>query len=55
MGRERTGRQGRGRTGRGVRGVREDRGPVRYGPPAPGPGLPVLPELAEVLAAAAGS
>lgn len=29
-------------------------GPVRYGPPAPGPGLPVLPELAEVLAAAAG-
>lgn len=49
MGRERTGRQGRG-----APGVREDRGPVRYGPPAPGPGLPVLPELAEVLAAAAG-
>ncbi|MFI6863598.1 aminotransferase class I/II-fold pyridoxal phosphate-dependent enzyme [Streptomyces sp. NPDC050421] len=49
MGRERTGRQGRG-----TPGVREDRGPVRYGPPAPGPGLPVLPELAEVLAAAAG-
>lgn len=49
MGRERTGRQGPG-----TPGVREDRGPVRYGPPAPGPGLPVLPELAEVLAAAAG-
>ncbi|MGW8949006.1 aminotransferase class I/II-fold pyridoxal phosphate-dependent enzyme [Streptomyces sp. NPDC055709] len=32
----------------------EGRGPVRYGPPAPDPGLPVLPELAEVLAAAAG-
>ncbi|MFC3262897.1 aminotransferase class I/II-fold pyridoxal phosphate-dependent enzyme, partial [Streptomyces xanthochromogenes] len=30
------------------------RGPVRYGPPAPGPGLPVLPELAEALASAAG-
>ncbi|MDJ0462782.1 aminotransferase class I/II-fold pyridoxal phosphate-dependent enzyme [Streptomyces sp. H27-C3] len=30
------------------------RGPVRYGPPAPEPGLPVLPELAAVLAAAAG-
>ncbi|MFB7742014.1 aminotransferase class I/II-fold pyridoxal phosphate-dependent enzyme [Streptomyces sp. NPDC056132] len=29
------------------------RGPVRYGPPAPGPGLPVLPELAEALACAA--
>ncbi|GGU23698.1 aminopeptidase [Streptomyces lavendofoliae] len=29
------------------------RGPVRYGPPAPEPGLPVLPELAAVLAAAA--
>ncbi|MER5278213.1 aminotransferase class I/II-fold pyridoxal phosphate-dependent enzyme [Streptomyces sp. NPDC002809] len=49
MGRERTGRQRHG-----APGVREDRGPVRYGPPAPGPGLPVLPELAEVLAAAAG-
>ncbi|MEU1470494.1 aminotransferase class I/II-fold pyridoxal phosphate-dependent enzyme [Streptomyces sp. NPDC005761] len=48
MGRERTGRQGHG-----APGVREDRGPVRYGPPAPDPGLPVLPELAEVLAAAA--
>ncbi|MEV6400656.1 aminotransferase class I/II-fold pyridoxal phosphate-dependent enzyme [Streptomyces sp. NPDC051907] len=32
----------------------EGRGPVRYGPPAPEPGLPVLPELADVLAAAAG-
>ncbi|MFI6638086.1 aminotransferase class I/II-fold pyridoxal phosphate-dependent enzyme [Streptomyces sp. NPDC050504] len=31
----------------------EDRGPVRYGPPAPEPGLPVLPELAAALAAAA--
>ncbi|MFF8828301.1 aminotransferase class I/II-fold pyridoxal phosphate-dependent enzyme [Streptomyces sp. NPDC015131] len=29
------------------------RGPVRYGPPAPGTGLPVLPELAGVLARAA--
>ncbi|WP_105970127.1 aminotransferase class I/II-fold pyridoxal phosphate-dependent enzyme [Streptomyces geranii] len=28
-------------------------GPVRYGPPLPGDGLPVLPELAAVLAAAA--
>lgn len=28
-------------------------GPVRYGPPLPGDGLPVLPELAVVLAAAA--
>ncbi|MFD3694701.1 aminotransferase class I/II-fold pyridoxal phosphate-dependent enzyme [Streptomyces sp. NPDC058646] len=32
----------------------EGRGPVRYGPPAPLPGLPVLPELLSVLAAAAG-
>ncbi|MEU1348521.1 aminotransferase class I/II-fold pyridoxal phosphate-dependent enzyme [Streptomyces sp. NPDC005795] len=48
MGRERTGRQGSG-----APGIREDRGPVRYGPPAPDPGLPVLPELAEALAAAA--
>ncbi|MFF4428804.1 aminotransferase class I/II-fold pyridoxal phosphate-dependent enzyme [Streptomyces sp. NPDC001513] len=32
----------------------EGRGPVRYGPPAPQPGLPVLPELLCVLAAAAG-
>ncbi|MFF3981608.1 aminotransferase class I/II-fold pyridoxal phosphate-dependent enzyme [Streptomyces sp. NPDC001828] len=32
----------------------EGRGPVRYGPPAPGPGLPVLPELAAALASAAG-
>ncbi|MFD9224273.1 aminotransferase class I/II-fold pyridoxal phosphate-dependent enzyme [Streptomyces sp. NPDC060064] len=31
----------------------EGRGPVRYGPPAPEPGLPVLPELATVLASAA--
>ncbi|AYG79457.1 Aspartate aminotransferase [Streptomyces hundungensis] len=31
----------------------EGRGPVRYGPPAPGPGLPVLPELAAALEAAA--
>ncbi|MGW6708818.1 aminotransferase class I/II-fold pyridoxal phosphate-dependent enzyme [Streptomyces sp. NPDC054956] len=31
----------------------EGRGPVRYGPHAPQPGLPVLPELNEVLAAAA--
>ncbi|MFJ7330546.1 aminotransferase class I/II-fold pyridoxal phosphate-dependent enzyme [Streptomyces cyaneofuscatus] len=33
--------------------MHEDHGPVRYGPPAPDPGLPVLPELAAVLAAAA--
>ncbi|MEU4727405.1 aminotransferase class I/II-fold pyridoxal phosphate-dependent enzyme [Streptomyces sp. NPDC023588] len=32
----------------------EGRGPVRYGPPAPQPGLPVLPELVSVLAAGAG-
>ncbi|MCB5181136.1 aminotransferase class I/II-fold pyridoxal phosphate-dependent enzyme [Streptomyces antimicrobicus] len=31
----------------------EGHGPVRYGPPAPEPGLPVLPELTTVLAAAA--
>ncbi|MFB7368711.1 aminotransferase class I/II-fold pyridoxal phosphate-dependent enzyme [Streptomyces sp. NPDC056222] len=31
----------------------EGRGPVRYGPPAPEPGLPVLPGLAAILAAAA--
>ncbi|MFF2196933.1 aminotransferase class I/II-fold pyridoxal phosphate-dependent enzyme [Streptomyces sp. NPDC058157] len=31
----------------------EGRGPVRYGPPAPEPGLPVLPELRAVLAGAA--
>ncbi|WP_370415784.1 aminotransferase class I/II-fold pyridoxal phosphate-dependent enzyme [Streptomyces fradiae] len=31
----------------------ESRGPVRYGPPAPEPGLPVLPGLAALLAAAA--
>jgi aspartate/methionine/tyrosine aminotransferase len=32
----------------------EDHGPVRYGPPLPDDGLPVLPELTAVLAAAAG-
>ncbi|MCB5168966.1 pyridoxal phosphate-dependent aminotransferase [Streptomyces bambusae] len=32
----------------------EDHGPVRYAPPAPDAGLPVLPELVAVLAAAAG-
>ncbi|WP_327352145.1 aminotransferase class I/II-fold pyridoxal phosphate-dependent enzyme [Streptomyces sp. NBC_01304] len=32
----------------------EGHGPVRYGPPPPDPGLPVLPELAAVLAASAG-
>ncbi|MFF4627671.1 aminotransferase class I/II-fold pyridoxal phosphate-dependent enzyme [Streptomyces griseorubiginosus] len=31
----------------------KDHGPVRYGPPLPDDGLPVLPELAAVLAAAA--
>ncbi|MFI0964980.1 aminotransferase class I/II-fold pyridoxal phosphate-dependent enzyme [Streptomyces sp. NPDC021080] len=31
----------------------EGHGPVRYGPPLPGQGLPVLPELRSVLAAAA--
>ncbi|MEV6957884.1 aminotransferase class I/II-fold pyridoxal phosphate-dependent enzyme [Streptomyces sp. NPDC051207] len=31
----------------------EGHGPVRFGPPLPGDGLPVLPEAAEVLAAAA--
>ncbi|MFJ2627439.1 aminotransferase class I/II-fold pyridoxal phosphate-dependent enzyme [Streptomyces sp. NPDC087532] len=52
---ERTGRAGRRQKGGGgARRVQEDRGPVRYGPPAPDPGLPVVPELAEVLAAAAG-
>ncbi|MFE4330394.1 aminotransferase class I/II-fold pyridoxal phosphate-dependent enzyme [Streptomyces sp. NPDC056831] len=50
-----TGRAGRKeKDGSGAGFVREDRGPVRYGPPAPDPGLPVLPELAGVLAAAAG-
>lgn len=33
--------------------IREDRGPVRYGPPALDPGLPVLPGLAATLAGAA--
>ncbi|MFK4599389.1 aminotransferase class I/II-fold pyridoxal phosphate-dependent enzyme [Streptomyces pristinaespiralis] len=32
---------------------REGHGPVRYGPPAPDAGLPVLPALSDVLAAAA--
>ncbi|MET8167589.1 aminotransferase class I/II-fold pyridoxal phosphate-dependent enzyme [Streptomyces sp. NPDC005329] len=32
----------------------EDHGPVRYGPPLPSDGLPVLPELVSVLAEAAG-
>jgi aspartate/methionine/tyrosine aminotransferase len=32
----------------------EGHGPVRYGPPLPDDGLPVLPELTAVLAAAAG-
>ncbi|MET9625639.1 aminotransferase class I/II-fold pyridoxal phosphate-dependent enzyme [Streptomyces sp. NPDC006464] len=32
----------------------EGRGPVRYGPPAPEPDLPVLPGLAAILAASAG-
>nr|WP_145486286.1 MULTISPECIES: aminotransferase class I/II-fold pyridoxal phosphate-dependent enzyme [Streptomyces] len=32
----------------------EGHGPVRYGPPLPGDGLPVLPELTAVVAAAAG-
>ncbi|MEU6464081.1 aminotransferase class I/II-fold pyridoxal phosphate-dependent enzyme [Streptomyces sp. NPDC046976] len=32
----------------------EGHGPVRYGPPLPGDGLPVLPELTAVAAAAAG-
>ncbi|MER7188399.1 pyridoxal phosphate-dependent aminotransferase, partial [Streptomyces hyaluromycini] len=33
--------------------VPEGHGPVRYGPPFPDDGLPVLPELCAVLAAAA--
>lgn len=32
----------------------EGHGPVRYGPPLPDDGLPLLPELSEVLATAAG-
>ncbi|MER5808073.1 aminotransferase class I/II-fold pyridoxal phosphate-dependent enzyme [Streptomyces sp. NPDC002033] len=36
------------------RAAAQGRGPVRYGPPAPEPGLPVLPELTAVLAEAAG-
>ncbi|MZD03772.1 aminotransferase class I/II-fold pyridoxal phosphate-dependent enzyme, partial [Streptomyces sp. SID5785] len=35
-------------------GTHLDRGPVRYGPVLPEPGLPVLPELSAVVAAAAG-
>ncbi|MFE2374093.1 aminotransferase class I/II-fold pyridoxal phosphate-dependent enzyme [Streptomyces sp. NPDC059398] len=35
------------------RTVPESRGPVRYGPPAPGPGLPVLTELADTFTGAA--
>lgn len=35
------------------RTVPEGHGPVRYGPPLPDQGLPVLPELRAVLAAAA--
>lgn len=38
---------------RGRPPVRQDRGPVRYGPAAPDSGLPVLPELVDVLAASA--
>ncbi|MEU8840994.1 aminotransferase class I/II-fold pyridoxal phosphate-dependent enzyme [Streptomyces roseus] len=38
----------------GTQRTAEGRGPVRYGPPAPQPGLPVLPELTAVIAAAAG-
>ncbi|MEW2261712.1 aminotransferase class I/II-fold pyridoxal phosphate-dependent enzyme [Streptomyces sp. NPDC047853] len=37
-----------------ARRVPEGHGPVRYGPHLPGDGLPVLPELSAVLAAAAG-
>ncbi|MFI1151730.1 aminotransferase class I/II-fold pyridoxal phosphate-dependent enzyme [Streptomyces sp. NPDC020817] len=37
----------------GTQRTAEGRGPVRYGPPAPQPGLPVLPELTAVIAAAA--
>lgn len=42
------------RDGQGPVRRREDHGPVRYGPPLPDDGLPVLPELSAVLAAAAG-
>ncbi|MFD6533469.1 aminotransferase class I/II-fold pyridoxal phosphate-dependent enzyme [Streptomyces sp. NPDC060184] len=38
---------------RGPHGAGEDHGPVRYGPPVPDPGLPALPGLVGVLAAAA--
>ncbi|WTC85982.1 aminotransferase class I/II-fold pyridoxal phosphate-dependent enzyme [Streptomyces griseus] len=40
------------RPGPAAASAHEDHGPVRYGPPAPDPGLPVVPELAAVLAAA---
>ncbi|MGW7099402.1 aminotransferase class I/II-fold pyridoxal phosphate-dependent enzyme [Streptomyces sp. NPDC054883] len=43
-----SGTAGPGRT------TEQERGNVRYGPPAPQPGLPVLPELTAVLARAAG-
>ncbi|WP_433544912.1 aminotransferase class I/II-fold pyridoxal phosphate-dependent enzyme [Streptomyces sp. CA-294286] len=36
-----------------MRTLPEDHGRVRHGPPAPAPGLPVLPELAALFAAAA--
>ncbi|MFI6876684.1 aminotransferase class I/II-fold pyridoxal phosphate-dependent enzyme [Streptomyces sp. NPDC050400] len=37
----------------GAPGPVEGRGPVRYGPPLPEPGLPVLPELTAIVAGAA--
>ncbi|MET9958668.1 aminotransferase class I/II-fold pyridoxal phosphate-dependent enzyme [Streptomyces sp. NPDC006326] len=37
----------------GLQRTAQGRGPVRYGPLAPQPGLPVLPELTSVIAAAA--
>ncbi|MEV6162922.1 aminotransferase class I/II-fold pyridoxal phosphate-dependent enzyme [Streptomyces sp. NPDC052052] len=46
-------REQTGRTVHGAGRAQEGHGPVRYGPPALDPGLPVLPESAEVLAAAA--
>ncbi|MDF6046156.1 aminotransferase class I/II-fold pyridoxal phosphate-dependent enzyme [Streptomyces sp. JH14] len=59
MARKRAGKGGdagpAGGSGRDApRTLRGDHGHVRYGPPAHDPGLPVLPELAQVLAAAAG-
>ncbi|WP_327267694.1 aminotransferase class I/II-fold pyridoxal phosphate-dependent enzyme [Streptomyces sp. NBC_01218] len=38
----------------GPSSAREGHGPLRYGPPVPEPGLPVLPGLVGVLASAAG-